>query len=44
MHRWHARWTWRQDLASAEAKRGMILSMLLPVLLTLTSFIGAPTW
>lgn len=30
----------RQDLASAEAKRGMILSMLLPVLLTLTSFIG----
>ncbi|MBH1665058.1 ABC transporter permease [Stenotrophomonas sp. TWI169] len=29
-----------QDLASAEAKRGMILSMLLPVLLTLTSFIG----
>ncbi|UUS15139.1 ABC transporter permease [Stenotrophomonas sp. CD2] len=27
-------------LASAEAKRGMILSMLLPVLLTLTSFIG----
>jgi sodium transport system permease protein len=28
------------DLASAEAKRGMILSMLLPVLLTLTSFIG----
>ncbi|HDS1103382.1 ABC transporter permease [Stenotrophomonas maltophilia] len=30
----------RQDMASAEAKRGMILSMLLPVLLTLTSFIG----
>ncbi|ELC7323695.1 ABC transporter permease [Stenotrophomonas maltophilia] len=30
----------RQDLASAEAKRGMILSMLLPLLLTLTSFIG----
>lgn len=30
----------RRDLASAEAKRGMILSMLLPVLLTLTSFIG----
>jgi len=30
----------RQDLASAEAKRGMMLSMLLPVLLTLTSFIG----
>ncbi|MBH1591109.1 ABC transporter permease [Stenotrophomonas maltophilia] len=29
-----------QDLAIAEAKRGMILSMLLPVLLTLTSFIG----
>ncbi|WMJ70935.1 ABC transporter permease [Stenotrophomonas sp. 24(2023)] len=29
-----------QDLATAEAKRGMILSMLLPVLLTLTSFIG----
>ncbi|WP_353101521.1 ABC transporter permease [Stenotrophomonas lactitubi] len=29
-----------QDMASAEAKRGMMLSMLLPVLLTLTSFIG----
>ena len=30
----------RQDLASAEAKRGMILSMRLPALLSLTSFIG----
>jgi len=29
-----------QDMASAEAKRGMMLSMLLPVLLTLTSFVG----
>jgi len=29
-----------QDMASTEAKRGMMLSMLLPVLLTLTSFIG----
>ncbi|KAF1013033.1 MAG: ABC transporter permease protein NatB [Stenotrophomonas maltophilia] len=29
-----------QDLATAEAKRGILLSMLLPVLLTLTSFVG----
>jgi len=29
-----------QDMASTEAKRGMMLSMLLPILLTLTSFIG----
>jgi len=29
-----------QDLASPEAKRGMLLSLLLPVLLTITSFIG----
>ena len=30
----------RQDLATAEAKRGVLLSVLLPVLLTLTSFLG----
>lgn len=30
----------RQDLATAEAKRGVMLSVLLPVLLTITSFIG----
>jgi sodium transport system permease protein len=29
-----------QDLATAEAKRGVMLSLLLPVLLTITSFIG----
>lgn len=29
-----------QDLASADAKRGMVLSLLLPVLLTITSFLG----
>ncbi|MDL5364285.1 ABC transporter permease [Xanthomonas sp. NCPPB 2654] len=29
-----------QDLATAEAKRGALLSILLPVLLTITSFIG----
>ncbi|MDR6092877.1 MULTISPECIES: ABC transporter permease [Stenotrophomonas] len=29
-----------QDLASAEAKQGMMLSMLLPLLLTITSFLG----
>ncbi|KLD76574.1 ABC transporter permease [Xanthomonas hyacinthi] len=29
-----------QDLATAEAKRGALLAMLLPVLLTITSFIG----
>ncbi|MFL9583507.1 ABC transporter permease [Stenotrophomonas sp. AB1(2024)] len=29
-----------QDLATAEAKRGVMLSLLLPVLLTITSFLG----
>jgi len=29
-----------QDLATAEAKRGMMLSVLLPILLTITSFLG----
>ncbi|CTP86684.1 sodium ABC transporter permease [Xanthomonas translucens pv. arrhenatheri] len=29
-----------QDLATAEAKRGVLLAMLLPVLLSITSFIG----
>lgn len=29
-----------QDLATAEAKRGQVLSFLLPVLLTITSFLG----
>lgn len=29
-----------QDMASAEAKQGMMLSMLLPLLLTITSFLG----
>ncbi len=29
-----------QDMASAEAKQGMMLSVLLPMLLTLTSFLG----
>lgn len=29
-----------QDLATAEAKRGVMLSILLPVLLTITSFLG----
>lgn len=29
-----------QDLATAEAKRGVMLSVLLPVLLTITSFLG----
>ncbi|KAG0773187.1 hypothetical protein G6F22_015089 [Rhizopus arrhizus] len=29
-----------QDMASAEAKRGLMLSALLPILLTLTSFLG----
>ncbi len=29
-----------QDLATREAKRGMLLSLLLPVLLTITSFVG----
>ncbi|MGV8960264.1 MAG: ABC transporter permease [Stenotrophomonas sp.] len=29
-----------QDLATAEARRGMMLSLLLPVLLTITSFLG----
>ncbi len=30
----------RQDLATAEAKRGVLMSVLLPVLLTMTSFLG----
>ena len=30
----------RQDLATSEAKRGVLLSVLLPVLLTITSFLG----
>ncbi len=29
-----------QDLATAEAKRGVMLSMLMPILLTITSFLG----
>ncbi|MBT2767096.1 ABC transporter permease [Stenotrophomonas sp. ISL-67] len=29
-----------QDLATAEAKRGVMLSLLLPILLTITSFLG----
>ena len=29
-----------QDLATAEAKRGVVLSLMLPVLLTITSFLG----
>lgn len=33
-----------QDLATAEAKRGQVLSFLLPVLLTITSFLGGATW
>lgn len=30
----------RQDLATAEAKRGVMLSFMLPVLLTITAFVG----